>query len=103
MFHGRFIFFSSLLLSLFAVSSHAQSPTPEQLRMFQNLPADQQQALARQYGITLPNINNSGASQPLPTADIRTSRPDKAEQHPLNKQDQEKEPELKRFGLDLFA
>ncbi|EKO3684288.1 SLBB domain-containing protein [Vibrio metschnikovii] len=103
MFHGRFIFFSSLLLSLFAVSSHAQSPTPEQLRMFQNLPADQQQALARQYGITLPNINNSGASQPLPTADIRTSRPDKAEQHPLNKQDQEKDPELKRFGLDLFA
>ncbi|HHB1565867.1 TPA: SLBB domain-containing protein [Vibrio metschnikovii] len=103
MFHGRFIFFSSLLLSLFAVSSHAQSPTPEQLRMFQNLPADQQQALARQYGITLPNINNSGASQPLPTADIRTSRPDKAEQQPLNKQDQEKEPELKRFGLDLFA
>ncbi|EKO3777310.1 SLBB domain-containing protein [Vibrio metschnikovii] len=103
MFHGRFIFFSSLLLSLFAVSSHAQSPTPEQLRMFQNLPADQQQALARQYGITLPSINNSGASQPLPTADIRTSRPDKAEQQPLNKQDQEKEPELKRFGLDLFA
>ncbi|MEH0093551.1 SLBB domain-containing protein [Vibrio metschnikovii] len=103
MFHGRFIFFSSLLLSLFAVSSHAQSPTPEQLRMFQNLPADQQQALARQYGITLPNINNSVASQPLPTADIRTARPDKAEQQPLNKQDQEKEPELKRFGLDLFA
>ena len=103
MFHGRSIFFSSLLLSLFAVSSHAQSPTPEQLRMFQNLPADQQQALARQYGITLPNINNSGASQSLPTADIRTPRPDKAKLDSFNKQDQEKEPELKRFGLDLFS
>ncbi|WP_217516924.1 SLBB domain-containing protein [Vibrio metschnikovii] len=103
MFHGRFTFFSSLLLSLCAFSSYAQSPTPEQLRMFQNLPADQQQALARQYGITLPSINNSGVSQPLPTADIRAPRPDKAEQQQLNKQDQEKEPELKRFGLDLFA
>ncbi|WP_217522780.1 SLBB domain-containing protein [Vibrio metschnikovii] len=103
MFHGRSIFFSSLLLALFAFSSHAQSPTPEQLRMFQNLPADQQQALARQYGITLPNTNNSGASQPLPAADIRTSRPDKADQQQPNKQDQEKEPELKRFGLELFA
>ncbi|WP_217532921.1 SLBB domain-containing protein [Vibrio metschnikovii] len=102
MFHGRSIFFSSLL-ALFAFSSHAQSPTPEQLRMFQNLPADQQQALARQYGITLPNTNNSGASQPLPAADIRTSRPDKADQQQPNKQDQEKEPELKRFGLELFA
>lgn len=103
MFHGRFTFFSSLLLSLCAFSSYAQSPTPEQLRMFQNLPADQQQALARQYGITLPSINNSGVSQPLPTADIHAPRPDKAEQQQLNKQDQEKEPELKRFGLDLFA
>ncbi|EKO3735528.1 SLBB domain-containing protein [Vibrio metschnikovii] len=103
MFHGRFTFFSSLLLSLCAFSSYAQSPTPEQLRMFQNLPADQQQALARQYGITLPSINNSGVSQPLPTADIRAPRPDKAEQQQLNRQNQEKEPELKRFGLDLFA
>ncbi|EKO3611314.1 SLBB domain-containing protein [Vibrio metschnikovii] len=103
MFHGRSIFFSSLLLAFFAFSSHAQSPTPEQLRMFQNLPADQQQALARQYGITLPSMNNSGASQPLPAADIRTPRPDKAELDSFNKQDQEKEPELKRFGLDLFA
>ncbi|PXA69702.1 SLBB domain-containing protein [Vibrio sp. 11986-1-5] len=103
MFHGRSIFFSSLLLALFAFSSNAQSPTPEQLRMFQNLPADQQQALARQYGITLPSMNNSGTSQPLPTADIRTPRPDKAELDSFNKQDQEKEPELKRFGLDLFA
>ncbi|XAG14883.1 polysaccharide export protein [Vibrio metschnikovii] len=103
MFHGRSIFFSSLLLAFFAFSSNAQSPTPEQLRMFQNLPADQQQALARQYGITLPSMNNSGASQPLPAADIRTPRPDKAELDSFNKQDQEKEPELKRFGLDLFA
>ncbi|EKO3566526.1 SLBB domain-containing protein [Vibrio metschnikovii] len=103
MFHGRFTFFSSLLLSLCAFSSYAQSPTPEQLRMFQNLPADQQQALARQYGITLPSINNSGVSQPLPTADIHAPRPDKAEQQQLNRQNQEKEPELKRFGLDLFA
>lgn len=103
MFHGRSIFFSSLLLAFFAFSSHAQSPTPEQLRMFQNLPADQQQALARQYGITLPSMNNSGASQPLPAADIRTPRPDKAELDSFNKQDQEKEPELKRFGLDLFS
>lgn len=104
MFHGRFTFFSSLLLSLSAFSVYAQSPTPEQLRMFQNLPAGQQQALARQYGIDLSTINNNHTSQSLPAADIRSPRQKQPEPEKSRTQKQEeKEQELKRFGLDLFA
>ncbi|MGC9423759.1 SLBB domain-containing protein, partial [Vibrio sp.] len=106
MFDRRFTFFSSLLLSLCAFSAYAQSPTPEQLRMFQNLPADQQAALAQQYGISLPKTG-SNASQPLPMAEINTPRPEHTEDkaQPTSNQDQTNEDttELTRFGLELFA
>ncbi|MCV5870648.1 hypothetical protein OFN61_35910, partial [Escherichia coli] len=40
----------------------AQTPTPEQIKMFQNLPADQQQALASKYGFSSPSSSSSNKS-----------------------------------------
>ncbi|EOU2519066.1 SLBB domain-containing protein [Vibrio cholerae] len=106
MFKGRFTFLAPLLLSLFTTLSFAQSPTPEQVRMFQNLPADQQQALAQQYGISLPS-STSNHSQPLPTAEINSPRPEVIERLPSEQDPRDtnrsKEVGLKRFGLELFA
>ena len=106
MFKGCFTLWPLLLLSLFTTQSFAQNPTPEQLRMFQSLPADQQQALAEQYGINLPN-SDGNTSQPLPVAEINTPRPELVESANRDKerknQNSEKATELKRFGLELFA
>ncbi|WP_256934158.1 hypothetical protein, partial [Vibrio parahaemolyticus] len=58
MLKGYFSIGACILASLFAPFTNAQTPTPEQIQMFHNLPADQQQALASKYGISIP----SGAS-----------------------------------------
>ncbi|MCQ8156604.1 hypothetical protein NP570_25645, partial [Vibrio parahaemolyticus] len=58
MIKGYFSIASFVLSSVYAPFSHAQTPTSEQMQMFQRLPADHQQALASKYGISLP----SGAS-----------------------------------------
>ncbi|EKO3714476.1 SLBB domain-containing protein [Vibrio metschnikovii] len=105
MFKGRFTLFAPLLLSVLAASAYAQSPTPEQLRMFQNLPASQQQALAKQYGISLPNGNGQATAQPLENIEIHTPRPElsavKATQ--FSQQADDTKPDIKRFGVKLFA
>ncbi|EQL96335.1 polysaccharide biosynthesis/export family protein [Vibrio parahaemolyticus VP250] len=71
--------------------------------MFQNLPADQQQALASKYGISIP----SGASS-LPSSyqnpQVVEPRPIASSATEVKVTDSEKEEQgLKRFGLDLFA
>ncbi|MEF1200574.1 SLBB domain-containing protein [Vibrio owensii] len=103
MFKGYFSVAVCVLASLFAPLSYAQTPTPEQMQMFQNLPADQQQALASKYGISLP----SGApSQPssYQNPQVIAPRPEVSNANQTNQADLTKEDEeLKRFGLDLFA
>ncbi|EKO3639090.1 SLBB domain-containing protein [Vibrio metschnikovii] len=105
MFKGRFTLFAPLLLSVLAASAYAQSPTPEQLRMFQNLPASQQQALAKQYGISLPNGNGQAAAQPLENIEIHAPRPElsAAQATQFSQQADDTKPDIKRFGVKLFA
>ncbi|MGF1889964.1 SLBB domain-containing protein [Vibrio campbellii] len=107
MLKGYFSIAACVLASAFAPFSHAQTPTPEQMQMFQSLPADQQQALASKYGITLPSGFSSGSSsQPsnYQNPQVIDPRPEVSKANQTNQADVIKEDEeLKRFGLDLFA
>ncbi|EPO0011437.1 SLBB domain-containing protein [Vibrio alginolyticus] len=106
MFKGYFSIAAFILASTFASYSMAQTPTPEQMKMFQNLPADQQKALASKYGFSIPSSSSSNKSpyenpqviQPRTEASGAVSS--NIEEQWLKKGEQE---ELKRFGLDLFA
>ncbi|MCF6453912.1 SLBB domain-containing protein [Vibrio sp. MMG022] len=99
MLKGYLSFAACVLASLFASYSHAQTPTPEQIQMFQSLPADQQQALASKYGMSIP----SGATtQPSNYQNPQVIEPRQAVSNAEETDSAENE-ELKRFGLELFA
>ncbi|MCA2438793.1 MULTISPECIES: SLBB domain-containing protein [Vibrio] len=106
MFKGYFSIAAFILASTSASYSMAQTPTPEQMKMFQNLPADQQKALASKYGFSIPSSSSSNKSpyenpqviQPRTEASSAVSS--NIEEQWLKKGEQG---ELKRFGLDLFA
>ncbi|WP_039974631.1 SLBB domain-containing protein [Vibrio jasicida] len=103
MLKGYFSIAACVLASVFAPFSHAQTPTPEQMQMFQSLPADQQQALASKYGISLPSGSSSQPSN-YQNPQVIDPRPEVSKANQTDKMDLAKEDEeLKRFGLDLFA
>ncbi|WP_404971994.1 SLBB domain-containing protein [Vibrio campbellii] len=103
MFKGYFSIAACVMASVFASFSHAQTPTPEQVQMFQSLPADQQQALASKYGISLPSGSSSQPSS-YQNPQVIDPRPEMSNANQTNQADVTKEDEeLKRFGLDLFA
>ncbi|EGR3179031.1 OtnA protein, partial [Vibrio parahaemolyticus] len=80
-----------------------QTPTPEQIQMFQNLPADQQQALASKYGISIPSGASSQPSS-YQNPQVVEQRPVASSATEAKVNDAEKDEQgLKRFGLDLFA
>ncbi|MFW1082811.1 SLBB domain-containing protein [Vibrio parahaemolyticus] len=106
MFKGYFSIAAFILASTFASYSMAQTPTPEQIKMFQNLPADQQQALASKYGFSIPSSSSSNKS-PYENPQVIKPRSESSgtissnvEEEWLKKGEQK---ELKRFGLDLFS
>ena len=102
MLKGYFSIAACVLASVFAPFSHAQTPTPEQMQMFQSLPADQQQALASKYGISLPSGSSSQPSN-YQNPQVIDPRPEVSNANQTDKIDLAKDEELKRFGLDLFA
>lgn len=103
MLKGYFSIAACVLASVFAPLSHAQTPTPEQMQMFQSLPADQQKALASKYGISLPSGSSSQPSN-YQNPQVIDPRPEVSNANQTDKMDLSKEDEeLKRFGLDLFA
>ncbi|YCO03464.1 SLBB domain-containing protein [Vibrio sp. VNB-15] len=103
MLKGYFSIAACVLASVFAPFSHAQTPTPEQMQMFQSLPADQQQALASKYGISLPSGSSSQPSS-YQNPQVIDPRPEVSNANQTDKMDlAKKDEELKRFGLDLFA
>ncbi|MBT0005778.1 SLBB domain-containing protein [Vibrio alginolyticus] len=106
MLKGYFSIGACILASLFAPLTNAQTPTPEQIQMFQNLPADQQQALASKYGISIPSGASSQPSsyQNPQVIEQRPAASSAIEAKANDSEDPEKnEQGLKRFGLDLFA
>ncbi|TON73083.1 OtnA protein [Vibrio parahaemolyticus] len=103
MLKGYFSIGACILASLFAPLTNAQTPTPEQIQMFQNLPADQQQALASKYGISIPSGASSQPSS-YQNPQVVEQRPVASSATEVKVTDSEKEEQgLKRFGLDLFA
>jgi len=106
----RFIFFLALLTPL-CVS--AQSITPAQIQQFKSLPKAQQEALARQYGIDLDQVQGSiSQSRPEVRQKISVVEPlkkdgeqDEGEDSKPSKEEQafsEKNHGLKPFGYELF-
>ncbi|MBL4297097.1 SLBB domain-containing protein [Vibrio fluvialis] len=92
-----------VMVSLFVSAGHAApTPTPAQLQMFKNLPADQQQALASQYGVLIPSGGQQATSYISPQV---IEERDTTSHSETKKQSAEttKSGSLKRFGLDLFA
>ncbi|MHA2769959.1 SLBB domain-containing protein [Vibrio harveyi] len=103
MLKGYFSIGACILASLFAPFTYAQTPTPEQIQMFQNLPADQQQALASKYGISIPSGASSKPSS-YQNPQVIEQRPVASSATEVKVNDSEKDEQgLKRFGLDLFA
>ncbi|EGR2303248.1 OtnA protein [Vibrio parahaemolyticus] len=103
MLKGYFSIGACILASLFTPFTNAQTPTPEQIQMFQNLPADQQQALASKYGISIPSGASSQPSS-YQNPQVVEQRPVASSATEVKVTDSEKEEQgLKRFGLDLFA
>ncbi|MCR9987722.1 SLBB domain-containing protein [Vibrio antiquarius] len=103
MLKGYFSIGACILASLFAPFTYAQTPTPEQIQMFQNLPADQQQALASKYGISIPSGASSQPSS-YQNPQVIEQRPVASSATEVKVNDSEKDEQgLKRFGLDLFA
>ncbi|EKY4195595.1 SLBB domain-containing protein [Vibrio harveyi] len=103
MLKGYFSIGACILASLFAPLTNAQTPTPEQIQMFQNLPADQQQALASKYGISIPSGASSQPSS-YQNPQVIEQRPVTSSATEVKVNDAEKDEQgLKRFGLDLFA
>ncbi|MCG9612083.1 SLBB domain-containing protein [Vibrio harveyi] len=103
MLKGYFSIGACILASLFAPLTNAQTPTPEQIQMFQNLPADQQQALASKYGISIPSGASSQPSS-YQNPQVVEQRPVASSTTEAKVNDAENDEQgLKRFGLDLFA
>ncbi|EKC5520481.1 TPA: SLBB domain-containing protein [Vibrio parahaemolyticus] len=103
MLKGYFSIGACILASLFAPLTNAQTPTPEQIQMFHNLPADQQQALASKYGISIPSGASSQPSS-YQNPQVVEPRPIASSATEAKVNDAEKDEQgLKRFGLDLFA
>ncbi|TOG18179.1 OtnA protein [Vibrio parahaemolyticus] len=103
MLKGYFSIGACILASLFAPFTNAQTPTPEQIQMFHNLPADQQQALASKYGISIPSGASSQPSS-YQNPQVVEPRPMASSATEAKVNDAEKDEQgLKRFGLDLFA
>ncbi len=105
MLKGYFSIAVCVLAGMFAPYTLAQNPTPEQIQMFQSLPADQQKALASQYGVSIPSTSTQTTSYQTPKVmESRTPNDESVKIGQLNQRDQQNQSAgLKRFGLSLFA
>ncbi|WP_417513654.1 SLBB domain-containing protein [Marinobacter sp.] len=109
----------NLLISLtllLPVAAQAQSITPAQIQQFKSLPKAQQEALARQYGVDLDQIQGGGTEtrpqvnqeisvvEPLEKDNEQNGRKDQSDSKP-SKEEQAfsaKNHGLKPFGYELF-
>ncbi|WP_100641491.1 SLBB domain-containing protein [Marinobacter salexigens] len=99
-------------LLILPVAATAQSISPPQIEQFKSLPQAQQDALARQYGVDLNQIQGSaGTNGPKPSQPVTVVQPlenGKPESEDNNKQAKEeqafaeKNNGLKPFGYELF-
>lgn len=98
--------------ALFFIGGQAQAitPSPQMIEQFKNLPASEQQRLARQYGLdpsmlgssqaSQPTVDNPPVVQPRATNDVVDHSVDAADA--LNFSQDKQKGELTRFGYELF-
>ncbi|WP_303290687.1 SLBB domain-containing protein [Marinobacter sp. SS5-14b] len=101
------------LALLLPMAATAQSITPAQIEQFKQLPKAQQEALARQYGVDLNNLQAGSARterpQPVevvePISSITDEEREKARSEAQRQEDKQtaKNGGLKPYGYDLFA
>ncbi|MFD2094769.1 SLBB domain-containing protein [Corallincola platygyrae] len=106
--------FSSLLACL-SLGALAATPTSAQIEQFKRLPKAQQEALARQYGIDINQLNRSGRSGQVNPAQMPQTMYPRGTQfdeqgNPIDPslseqkvKDEEDPDQLKPFGYELFA
>ena len=104
----------SLVLLIQSSANFAQTPSAAQIEKFKQLPASQQQALAKQYGVDLGALSNSNYPQPninkqsinnnrKPISDIDTElQNEDIEIDPLLELDEQEPEPLEAFGYALF-
>lgn len=111
------LFFVVLLAVSFAggaAAANAPSISPAQLEQFKKLPREQQEALARQYGIDLSMLERQGVSgegasfqddpQTVFSRDERElDRERERERVRLRDEDKDQEKEVEAFGYNLFS
>ncbi|MDR8524436.1 SLBB domain-containing protein [Shewanella fidelis] len=102
-------------LILLSGQAYAITPSPQMIEQFKNLPASEQQRLAKQYGIDPSMLGGSSAQAPIENPQVVQQRGD-AEQlkgskvidqsadakNELDFEQDSNKNELKRFGYDLF-
>lgn len=111
---ARILLVVALLLWGLIGGAHAFTPTPEQIEQFKQLPREEQERLARQYGVDINQLMPAGAAQaPAMPADTPNQRkmlgqPDVVTFPTENVQPPEPvaadtETQLKPYGYDLFS
>ncbi len=106
----KFIMAGATALLLLSSQAQAAMPSPQMIEQFKNLPASEQQRLAKQYGISPSMLGGSSAQQPLDNPQVVNSRADtkrdsveEDKSKELTFEDDVAKNELERFGYDLFA
>ncbi|WP_166424730.1 SLBB domain-containing protein [Paraglaciecola sp. 20A4] len=98
----------ALLAFIFVAQVDAVTPSAQQIEQFKSMPKAQQEALARQMGIDLSDLNLSGGSnnniqvQPETQVNRYVDDDEIAKRLAQQSANQNKTKELKPFGYDLF-
>lgn len=90
-----------LLAATFSLGTFAQSLSPEQIARFSSMSPAEQQRLAKQYGIDVPQgRDRQQQSKELPQT---IEKPEQGEVRKLEPKQSDKDDELPLFGYDVFA
>ncbi|MGY0594807.1 MAG: SLBB domain-containing protein [Paraglaciecola chathamensis] len=98
----------ALLAFMFVAPVNAVTPSAQQIEQFKSMPKAQQEALARQMGIDLSDLNLSGGSsnniqvQPETQVNRYVDEDEIAKRLAEQSANKDKTKELKPFGYDLF-
>ncbi|WP_220721007.1 SLBB domain-containing protein [Agarivorans litoreus] len=101
---------SLIVVWILALSNYAlaMNLSPDQIQQLKSLPADQQAALAKQYGVDISKFSQSGSAQTPSSQEAAPQLPQKRDveagtQALANKNSAGETTKLQRFGLDVFA
>jgi len=93
----------SAAMALITVNAYAQQPSAAQIEQFKQLPRAQQEALAKQYGVDLSQLQGGASSSQLQEPVVSTLQQGSARSEQINERVNTTKPAgLQRFGESLF-